>query len=359
MLRAGAPGSDYMSASEFEDARAVTRVSDNNPSVGSIGATLGVYDDYPRVESFDADGPARRAGVEPGDLLIEIDGQGLRGHSPDEATRRLQGPVGQPLTLTVRRGGEEFRRQVVREHLVNTPLRTRVVDGVGVLRMGALPQPQYLHNALTAFFLANPGLKGAVLDLRGSPGGILDGVVLLADELLDGGEVVEVRQRAPRNTERYNARPGDLLQGRPLVVLIDQYTASGAEIVAAALQDRGRAKIMGLPSFGTGIIQTVVPLRGGRDGALRLLTGLTYRPSGAPLQKLGVTPDLVVAQSQAEADRARSAEGFFSEAQRSPEVNAPGARPRPRPAVVEAPPPGFSGDYQLQRALDLVRTPMR
>jgi carboxyl-terminal processing protease len=357
MLKMGAPGSSYLSASEFQDVRATTR--GQTGGFGSIGATLGAQDDLPRIDSANPDGPARRAGLEPGDLLLEINGASLADVDPQEAMQRLRGPVGAIVDLKVRRGADVFRRMVVREAVANAPLQTRVVDGVGVMRQAAFGESPNSWQELEAFFLANPDLKGAVLDLRGSPGGLLDMVIAFADELLDGGEVVVVRGRDPKSTERYNARRGELLKGRPLVVLIDQNTSSGAEILAAALQDRRRAKVVGLPSFGAGTIDTVIPLRGGQQGAVRLLTTFAYRPSGAPLEKVGVTPDVVVAQSAAEAERARSADGFFSETQRSPDIDVPGVKPRAKPAAVEAPPPGFSGDYQMQRALELVRSMIR
>jgi carboxyl-terminal processing protease len=320
---------------------------------------LGPYNDLPRVEGVRPEGPARRAGLQPGDLLTELDGHGLVGVRTQEVMERLRGPVGQPIDLAVRRDGASLHLKVDREHRTYPPLSTRVVDGVGVIRVTTIPEWQDMHRAVDEFMKANPDLKGMVLDLRGSPGGLLDGSIQLADELLDGGEVVEVRGRDPKKIERYNARPGEVLGGRPVVVLIDQNTASGAEIVAAALQDRHRARIVGLPSFGTGIIYTIVPLHGGRDGALRMLSGLPYRLSGAPLQKVGVTPDVMVAQSQAEADKARSAAGFFSEAALHPDIDAPGARPRAKPGAVETPPAGFSGDYQEARALELVRSMIR
>ena len=185
----------------------------------------------------------------------------------------------------------------------------------------------------------DPHLKGVVLDLRNNPGGLVDAAVEVAGDFLDGGEVVTQRGRDARDIIRYNAKPsGDLIRGIPVVVLVNNGSASASEIVAGALKDRERATIVGLTTFGKGSVQTVIPLRGGVDGALRLTTARYYTPSGQSIQKTGITPDLEVAFSH------RQAEGVYDEALQFSESTLKGAldsqegRTRKAPASIEVPP---------------------
>src|SRR5690606_13354360 len=151
--------------------------------------------------------------------------------------------------------------------------------------------------AFTELRAKNPKMKGLILDLRNNPGGLLDQAVGVADLFLEGGEIVSQRGRDARDVERYNARPGDIAANLPMVVIINSGSASAAEIVAGALQDRKRAELVGLTSFGKGSVQTVIPLRGGMDGALKLTTARYYTPSGRSIQQTGIDPDLEVAQT--------------------------------------------------------------
>jgi carboxyl-terminal processing protease len=203
----------------------------------------------------------------------------------------------------------------------------------------------------------NPAMKGLVLDLRNNLGGLLSEAVSLAGLFLDGGEIVSERGRDPHDVQRFNASPhGDLLAGRPVVVLINAGAASGAEIVAGALQDRGRALVVGMTSFGVGTIQTVIPLHGGADGALKLTTARFYTPNGRAIQGVGIQPDLKVAATIAEAatpPRQRYSEASLAntltpETDKTPTLNS---------APAEAPPSAaFNGDFQLKRALDLIKS---
>ncbi|HEX4098390.1 MAG TPA: S41 family peptidase, partial [Caulobacteraceae bacterium] len=191
------------------------------------------------------------------------------------------------------------------------------------------------------------------------PGGLLDQAVAVSDVFLDGGEVVSQRGRDAQDIERYNAKPGDLTHGLPMVVLIDSGTASAAEIVAGALQDRHRAELVGITSFGKGSVQSVIPLRGGDDGALKLTTARYYTPSGRSIQKTGITPDLEVAESKEQADALASNSFKFTEASFHNALNADEGKTRVAPhAPAEAPPANFdtkTGDYQLTRGLDLLK----
>ena len=205
----------------------------------------------------------------------------------------------------------------------------------------------------------NPHIKGWVLDLRNNPGGLLDQAVSISSLFLDGGEVVSQRGRDPKDIERYYARSdGDMLKGAPLVVLINSGTASAAEIVSGALQDRHRAAIVGLTSFGKGSVQTVIPLHNGDDGALKLTTARYYTPSGRSIQKTGIEPDLEVAETTEQAQQVANDAFQFSEASFDNALNADeGKTRRPPHEPAEAPPTGFDAkkDFQLERALDVLK----
>ena len=205
---------------------------------------------------------------------------------------------------------------------------------------------------------SNGKLSGIVLDLRNNPGGLLDQAVSVSDIFLDGGEVVSQRGREARDIQRYNAQPGDMLNGLPVVVLINQGSASAAEIVAGALQDRHRAEIVGITSFGKGSVQTVIPLRGGADGALKLTTARYFTPSGRSIQKTGIEPNLEVAQTKDQAQDIAN-RVWFSEASFKNALNADEGKTRVGAHTpAEAPPTAFDdkkGDFQLQRALAVLQ----
>ena len=198
-----------------------------------------------------------------------------------------------------------------------------------------------------------------MLDLRNNPGGLLDQAVGVADLFLDGGEVVSQRGRDPHDIERYNAKAGPKLDNLPVVVLINSGTASAAEIVAGALQDRKRGEVVGLTSFGKGSVQTVIPLRGGQDGAVKLTTARYYTPSGRSIQKTGIVPDLEVAETREEAQDVANQAFQFSEASFRNALDADQGKTRVGPhEPAEAPPAGFDekkGDFQLTRALDVLK----
>jgi carboxyl-terminal processing protease len=202
-------------------------------------------------------------------------------------------------------------------------------------------------------------MKGLVFDLRNNPGGLLDQAVGVADLFLEGGEVVSQRGRDARDIERYNARPGDVLDGLPLVVVVNTGSASAAEIVAGAIQDRKRGEIVGLTTFGKGSVQTVIPLRGGADGALKLTTARYYTPSGRSIQKTGIEPDLEVAATREQAELIANRSFQFSEASFRNALNAEeGKRRKGAHEPAEAPPVGFDekkGDFQLTRAMDVLK----
>jgi carboxyl-terminal processing protease len=231
----------------------------------------------------------------------------------------------------------------------------------GYLRVSAFNE-KTTEEARTAFEdlkAKNPAMKGLILDLRNNPGGLLDQAVGISDLFLETGEIVSQRGRNPRDIERYNARSGDITGGLRMVVLINTGSASAAEIVAGALQDRKRAELVGLTSFGKGSVQTLIPLRGGADGAIKLTTARYYTPSGRSIQKTGISPDLEVAQSREEAQAIANRAFQFSEASFRNALKADDGKTRVEPhEPAEAPPTEFNprtGDFQLNRAKDVLK----
>jgi carboxyl-terminal processing protease len=276
----------------------------------------------------------------------------------------MRGKPGETVTLTIaREKSDPFDVKLVREVIKPKSAVAKMDGDYGVLRISNFNE-KTTDEAQAAFAeikAKNPNMKGLILDLRRNPGGLLDQAVGVSDLFLEGGEIVSQRGRDPRDVERYNARPGDMTGGMKIVVLIDSGTASAAEIVAGALQDRKRAELVGLTSFGKGSVQTVIPLRGGMDGALKLTTARYYTPSGRSIQKTGIEPDLEVAATREEAQEIANRAFGFSEASFKNALNADEGKARKAAhAPAEAPPETFDGkdgkkDFQLARAEDVLR----
>ena len=248
--------------------------------------------------------PADKAGIKAGDYITAVNGDSVLGLSVNDAVKQMRGPAGETVTLTIaREKADPFDVKLVREVIKPKSAVARLEGDYGYVRLSGFNEKatDELGDAIKDLQTKNPNMKGLVFDLRNNPGGLLDQAVGVSDLFLDGGEVVSQRGRDPHDIERFNAKGGDILHGLPMVVLINSGTASAAEIVSGALQDRGRAQIVGLTSFGKGSVQTVVPLRGGMDGALKLTTARYYTPSGRSIQKTGITPDLEVAETRQEA----------------------------------------------------------
>ena len=245
--------------------------------------------------------PADAAGLQAGDFITAVDGESLLGLTLREAVDLLKGPVGSEVTITIVREGvdEPFDVTIVRDTIKLTAVRTRVEGRTVVMRVSTFNEQTYpnLVDGLNKAVEELGGLDnvdGFVLDLRNNPGGLLTQAIKVSDAFLEAGEIVSTRGRNPEDGERYNATPGDLAQGKPMVVLINSGSASASEIVAGALQDHRRAIVVGTKSFGKGSVQTVMPLR--NNGAMRLTTARYYTPSGRSIQALGVSPDIVVEQ---------------------------------------------------------------
>ncbi len=357
MLSALDPHSGYLTAEDFDDMRDQTR-----GEYGGLGLEVTSEDGAVKVIAPMDDTPAARAGVMAGDYITAIDGQSIIGQNLSDAVKQMRGRVGQSITLTLVREGEDpFDVKLVREVIRVQAVKHRYEGDYGVIRISSFNEKvgEATAEAVQALRAGKPQMKGIILDLRNNPGGLLDQSIEVADVFLDGGEVVSQRGRDARDIQRYNAEPGDLTGGLPIVVLINQGSASASEIVAGALQDRKRAEIVGLTSFGKGSVQTVIPLRGGMDGALKLTTARYFTPSGRSIQRTGISPDLEVARTEREAEIVASAAFQISEASLRNALNAEEGKARReahRPA--EVPPEAFDeekGDFQLTRAQDVLR----
>jgi carboxyl-terminal processing protease len=296
MLTSLDPHSSYLSPDDAADMRVQTR-----GEFGGLGIEVTQEEGFVKVVSPIDGTPAEEAGIEAGDFITHVDGASVLGLTLDEAVDMMRGPVGSEIIITVVREGESepFDVSIIRDTIKLTAVRTRLQGEAVVLRVTTFNDQTYanLEEGLAEQVAAAGGIdsvEGIVLDLRNNPGGLLNQAIRVSDAFLEKGEIVSTRGRNPEDGDRYNATPGDLAQGKPIVVLINGGSASASEIVAGALQDHRRAIVVGTKSFGKGSVQTVMPLRG--DGAMRLTTARYYTPSGRSIQSLGVSPDIVVAQ---------------------------------------------------------------
>jgi len=374
MLTGLDPHSSYLNQRNYRDMQVQTR-----GEFGGLGIEVTQENGYIKVISPIDDTPAQRAGIKPGDLITHLNGKTVQGLTLQDAVEQMRGERGTSIKLTIRREGADrplemsLTREVIRPQVVRFRLEG---NDIGYIRLTSFNErtESGLRNALqTLRSQAGPnGLKGLVLDLRNNPGGLLDQAVQVSDDFLEQGEIVSTRARRPEDAQRWNAKPGDIAQGLPIVVLINGGSASASEIVAGALQDHRRAIILGVKSFGKGSVQTVMPIPG--NGAIRLTTARYYTPSGRSIQATGIEPDIeVLAQrEQATAGIPREREADLRRALRNEGgVQQPAGAAIPPlqlpPGVAEKvsrlPPEGAPAfdptkpetDFQLQQATQLLR----
>jgi carboxyl-terminal processing protease len=300
MLTSLDPHSSYLSPKDAAKMREQTR-----GEFGGLGIEVTQEEGFVKVVSPIDDTPAFEAGIQAGDFITHVDGESLLGLVLDDAVELMRGPIGSEIIITVVREGESepFDVTIVRDTITLQAVRARTVQETAVLRLSTFNEQTYpkMAEGLAEQIEAAGGIEninGVVIDLRNNPGGLLNQAIAVSDAFLETGEIVSTRGRNPADGDRVNAKPGDLAQGLPIVVLINGGSASASEIVAGALQDHRRAVVIGTKSFGKGSVQTVMPLRG--DGAMRLTTARYYTPSGRSIQALGVSPDIVVAQPPAQ-----------------------------------------------------------
>jgi carboxyl-terminal processing protease len=294
MLTSLDPHSSYLPPEDFDDMRVQTK-----GEFGGLGIEVTQEDGFVKVVAPIDDTPAARAGMQPNDLITHVDGESVLGLTLNDAVDLMRGPVGSEITITVLREGETepFDVAITRETITIAAVRSRVEDGIVVLRLTTFNEQTFpnLEEQLKEKVEEAGGIDavtGFIIDLRNNPGGLLNQAISVTDAFLESGEIVSTRGRDARDAERYNATPGDLAEGKPIVVVINGGSASASEIVAGALKDHHRAIVVGTQSFGKGSVQTIMPVQG--DGAMRLTTARYYTPSGRSIQSLGVSPDIIV-----------------------------------------------------------------
>ena len=313
MLAALDPHSSYLDARDFENLRTQT-----DGSYGGLGLSVTMDDGAVKVIAPTKGSPADAAGVKAGDFITHINGKLIYGGTLDEAVDQMRGPPGTTIRLTLFRTGrdEPIDVSITRQIIELKPVDWKVEGNVGVISVSSFSANvgSEVSDAFAQIKAKTGGrISGLVLDLRGNPGGLLDQAVALSDLFLDHGVIVSQRGRYPRDNETYNAEsmtPGDIAKGIPLVVLINEGSASASEIVAGALQDQHRAVLMGQRSFGKGSVQTLMPLT--RDTALKLTTARYYTPSGRSVQEGGIDPDIAVPQIS-DPDLRKRAQRFYRE----------------------------------------------
>jgi carboxyl-terminal processing protease len=380
MLAALDPHSSYMNPKVYKDMQVQTR-----GEFGGLGIEVTMENGVIKVVSPIDDTPASKAGIQSGDLIFALDGEPVQGLTLQEAVEKMRGKVGTPIKISIRRTNvkDPIDVTLTRETIKVKAVKFRLEGDVGYIRVTSFTE-QATSGVLDAVEKikkeAGPKLKGYVLDLRNNPGGLLDQAISMVDAFLDKGEIVSVKARKAEDVQRWNAKPGDVANGLPIVVLMNGGSASASEIVAGALQDHRRAIVLGTRSFGKGSVQTIMQVTGG--GAIRLTTALYFTPSGRSIQKEGIKPDIEVEQAKVETIQQRM--GFREENLRRSITN-PNEKPTDKPADKPAdkssetkpadkdkpaaattpgtqpsgdpdePPKDSVADYQLLRAVDLIR----
>jgi carboxyl-terminal processing protease len=298
MLTSLDPHSSYLNPKDWEDMQVQTK-----GEFGGLGIEVTMENGVIKVVSPIDGTPAAKAGIQPADLIIQIDGKPILGMTLSQAVDKMRGPVDSKIVLTVRRGKEPpFDVTLQRAVIKIESVKGQIIDNnIAYIRVTSFSEQTTsgLQDTLTKLKgQAGAKLQGLVLDLRNNPGGLLDQAIGVVDTFVDKGEIVSTRGRDPSQAQRYNATPGDMLDGLPIVILINGGSASASEIVAGAMQDHHRAILLGTRSFGKGSVQTIIPIPG--HGAIRLTTARYYTPSGRSIQAKGIEPDIHVEQAKVE-----------------------------------------------------------
>ncbi|MEL7941513.1 MULTISPECIES: S41 family peptidase [Pseudomonas] len=346
------PHSAYLDPEEFAELQEST-----SGEFGGLGIEVGTEDGFIKVVSPIDDTPAAAAGIQPGDLIVQIDGKPTKGQSMNEAVDSMRGKPGSSITLTIVRGGGRpfdvsLKRAIIKVKSVKTQL---LEPNYGYLRITQFQvnTGDEVVKALAQLKKDNKGkLKGLVLDLRNNPGGVLQSAVEVADAFLTKGLIVYTKGRIANSELRFSADPADPSEGVQLVVLINGGTASAAEIVSGALQDQKRAILMGTDSFGKGSVQTVLPLN--NDRALKLTTALYYTPNGRSIQAQGIVPDIEVERAKVTREQS-DFEGFKEADLQGHLANGNGGKDRPTQSGKAPAAAPQDSDFQLSQALSLLK----
>jgi len=345
MLNALDPHSSFMSEELFKEMQI-----DTAGAFGGLGIEITMEQGFIKIISPIDDTPAQKAGVESGDFITHLDGQSVVGLSIKEAVDIMRGEVGKPITITIVRGMKEPFDIVLKRAIIKIQsVKHKVIDDIGVLRVTTFNEQTTtgLKKIIKELESRETDIKGYVLDLRNNPGGLLDESISVSDLFLEKGEIVSVRGRDKQDVQVYSAKKGDIIKGKPLVVLINQGSASASEIVAGALQDHNRAPILGITSFGKGSVQTIVPID---SGAIRLTIAKYYTPSGDSIQAIGIEPDVVVPQAEIKVlnELFTFRESDYQDALTN-ETKDPNVKEEEVKNLID-------DDYQLFRAIDAVKT---
>jgi carboxyl-terminal processing protease len=351
MLAGLDPHSGYMSPSSFRDMQVQTR-----GEFGGLGIEVTVEDGLIKVVAPIDDTPAAKAGVMANDIITRLNDEAVQDLTIDQAVDKMRGPVNTKVKLTIMRKDSDkpIELTIVRDIIHVKSVRWHPEGGdVGYIRVTQFDE-QTTHGVKQAINdlnsqLGGAKIKGYILDLRNNPGGLLDEAISVSETFLEKGEIVSTRGRNPEETQRFTARHGAMIKGKPLIVLINGGSASASEIVAGALQDQKRATLIGTRSFGKGSVQTIIPLRGG-NGALRLTTARYYTPSGHSIQAKGITPDIEVLQDVP--DNLKAQIDSKGEASLRGHLKAEGAEQTGSQSYV---PPNEADDKAIKMALDLLR----
>lgn len=349
------PHSAYIPPVRFEEQQ-----ESNRREYGGLGIEVTLDNELVKINYAIEDGPAYKAGLRSGDYITRVEGESVRGKDLDAAVEGLRGLVGDPVIVTVLTPGTPPRDvKVIRATVQGRAVRHRTVRDMGYIFIETFSHARLskdTESALRALRADFGGkLPGLVIDLRGNRGGLLTESINVSSLFLDGGEVLSARGRTPEDTERYHAEAGEFQPDMPIIVLINSGSASAAEIVAGALQDRGRGIVLGSRSFGKGSVQSVIPLASDGGGALRLTTQRYYTPSGKSIQGRGIVPDIKVALAPDDGDRRkRFREGSFRNSLSNPDES-----------IIEDdfenityPPEDWPDDkdFQLETAIDILKT---
>ena len=353
MLQSLDPHSSYLSVESYEDMQVKTK-----GTFGGLGIEITMEDGFVKVVSPIDDTPAALAGMQSGDLIIAVNGESFRGLSINEAVSQLRGPIGSKIKITVVRNEEEpFELEIKRDIIKITSVKHNVINNVGYIRLTTFSETttEGLEIAVEKIQKEiGDNFLGLILDLRNNPGGLLNQSISVSDAFLNQGEIVSTKGRKKDDASRVFAKKGDIINGKPLVVLINSGSASASEIVAGALKDHSRAIIIGTRSFGKGSVQSIIPLAG--NGAMRLTTARYYTPSGISIQAKGIQPDIIVEAGITEANkdkkknrREENLRGALDNKNKKSKDENP--EPKIKLTVTEK----LIQDNQVSRAIDLIR----
>ncbi len=352
MLQSLDPHSSYLSPKSYKDMQVKTK-----GKFGGLGIEITMEDSVVKVVSPIDDTPAANAGMKSGDLIIGINGESIRGLSINDAVSQLRGPVGSKVVITVVRGNKDpFEIEIIRDVIKIRSVRHNIIKNIGYVRLttfsdtttsGLEKSVDEIKKELGKKF------QGLILDLRNNPGGLLNQSISVTDSFLNQGEIVSTQGRKDDDTSRIFAKKGDIIDGKPMIVLINSGSASASEIVAGALKDHSRAIIVGTRSFGKGSVQSIIPLAG--NGAMRLTTARYYTPSGISIQAKGIEPDIIVeagiTELTIETSKNRREENLRGALDKKEQDTKKDSANKPKLTPVEK----LLQDNQISRAVDLIR----